>query len=148
MKKVVPSKEEFVVVCESSSSMADAAVKLGMRFTTFKRYAMLYDCYRTNQGCKGYKKPSPLKIPVQDILNGLHPQYQTRKLRIRLLHEGYKANQCEVCKLSNWFGREIIIELHHIDGNPQNHSLNNLQMLCPNCHSQTDNFRGKNKVSL
>lgn len=37
------------------------------------------------------------------------------------------------------------MQLHHIDGNPKNHLLNNLQMLCPNCHSQTENFTAKNK---
>lgn len=148
MGKAIPNKETFASVCESASSMADAAVKLGMKFTTFKRYASLYGCYQTNQGGKGYKKPSSLKIPLEDILNGQQPQYQTRQLRIRLVKEGIKANQCEICQATDWLGKELTIELHHIDGNPQNHSLDNLQMLCPNCHSQTDNFRGKNKVTL
>ena len=51
---------------------------------------------------------------------------------------------CEICKISDWLGKRIVIELHHIDGNNKNNSKDNLQLLCPNCHSQTDNWKGKN----
>jgi len=43
---------------------------------------------------------------------------------------------------------DIPLEIHHIDGNPKNHKLGNLQILCPNCHDQTDNYCGKNKTSV
>lgn len=55
---------------------------------------------------------------------------------------GYK---CEICKIENWMGKSITLELHHIDGNSDNSDESNLQILCPNCHSQTDNYRAKNK---
>jgi 5-methylcytosine-specific restriction endonuclease McrA len=48
-------------------------------------------------------------------------------------------------RISDWQGRPLSLELHHIDGNRQNHLLDNLVILCPNCHSQTDTFRAKNK---
>ena len=81
---------------------------------------------------------------MQDILNGKHPEYQSFKLKNRLIKEGIKENKCECCGISEWNGKPLNLELHHIDGNSCNHLLDNLQLLCPNCHSQTDNFRSKN----
>ena len=53
-------------------------------------------------------------------------------------------NCCELCNTSKWLDNPITLEVHHIDGNNKNNELQNLQILCPNCHSQTDNFRAKN----
>ena len=50
--------------------------------------------------------------------------------------------------MTEWLGEPIPLELHHIDGNKQNHQLSNLQMLCPNCHSITDNFKSKKHKTL
>ena len=60
-----------------------------------------------------------------------------------MVEEGIKERKCESCGLTEWKGEEIPLELHHIDGNHFNNDLDNLQLLCPNCHSFTDNFRGK-----
>ena len=65
-------------------------------------------------------------------------------IRRRLILEGVKENKCELCGIDNWRGEEIICELHHINGDRSDNRLENLIMLCPNCHSQTSNFRGKN----
>ena len=54
---------------------------------------------------------------------------------------GYK---CEQCLNETWNGDKIPLEIHHKDGNNLNNELNNLQLLCPNCHAQTENWRGKN----
>lgn len=56
-----------------------------------------------------------------------------------------KENKCECCGCSEWNGKPLTMELHHKDGNHYNNEINNLQMLCPNCHAQTENYRGKNK---
>lgn len=70
-------------------------------------------------------------------------------IRRRLISEGIKENKCELCGLSEWRGMEIICEVHHINGDRSDNRLENLIMLCPNCHTQTSNYRGKNsKVDL
>lgn len=70
-------------------------------------------------------------------------------IRRRLISEGIKENKCELCGTSSWRGEDIVCELHHINGDRSDNRLENLIMLCPNCHSQTSNFRGKNsKVDL
>lgn len=57
-----------------------------------------------------------------------------------------KGHKCECCNLSHWQNQLISLEVHHIDGDASNNSQKNLQLLCPNCHSLTKNYRGrKNK---
>lgn len=64
-------------------------------------------------------------------------------LKNRLINEGYKIYKCENCNLEKWLGSPIPLELHHIDGNRYNNNLDNLQILCPNCHAKTDNYSGR-----
>lgn len=52
---------------------------------------------------------------------------------------------CHICKLTSWLNNPISLELHHIDGDSTNNSISNLQLLCPNCHSQTNTYKAKNK---
>lgn len=92
------------------------------------------------------KKDNGSKIPLNEILDGKHPQYQTFKLKNRLISFGLKKNKCEMCGLDSWNGKILNCELDHIDGNRSNHLLSNLRMLCPNCHSQTETYRSKNKI--
>lgn len=55
-----------------------------------------------------------------------------------------RGNKCECCGLTKWNGEDIPLEIHHIDGKHLNNELSNLQLLCPNCHALTENWRGKN----
>lgn len=63
----------------------------------------------------------------------------------RLAIKGKKLEEkCGCCSIDKWQNKPILLELHHIDGDGTNNELGNLQLLCPNCHSQTDTWRGKN----
>ena len=135
----------FISICKTENSMAAAAAKLDLHFNSFKKRALELGCYQPNQAGIGIRKNVP-KIPIQDIIEkNLHPQYQSYKLKQRLFKEGIKKNQCELCGISKWQQKALNMELHHKDGIRTNHSLNNLVILCPNCHSQTDTFRARNK---
>lgn len=52
----------------------------------------------------------------------------------------YKEYKCEICGISSWQNKSISLEVHHIDNNHNNDEISNLQLLCPNCHSQTDSY--------
>jgi hypothetical protein len=62
--------------------------------------------------------------------------------RKRLIVE--RGHRCEVCQNVEWQGKPIPIELDHIDGNCENNTKDNFRLICPNCHAQTDTYKGKN----
>ena len=68
------------------------------------------------------------------------------KLKLRLLAEGVFTPQCGNCKRTNWLGQPIPLELDHINGDHFDNTLQNLRLLCPNCHALTPTYRGKNKA--
>jgi hypothetical protein len=127
--------------------MASAAAELGLHFNTFARHAKRLGCYYPNQGAKGTVKGwgGTPEISLIEILAGNNPQYQTYKLKRRLISAGLKDHRCEDCGISDWNGKFLPIELDHVDGDRTNHKLENLRMLCPNCHSQTSTYRSKNR---
>lgn len=139
--------QRIIDVCKNAVSMSSACAELGMHWNTFVKYAKELGCYKPNQGGKGTHKKTSHCYDINDILSGKYPGYQTFKLKNRLLSLGIKENKCEICGITEWNGKPLNMELHHIDGNKNNNSLENLQILCPNCHAQTDNFRAKNNVN-
>ena len=59
-----------------------------------------------------------------------------------------RGHKCENCGLTEWLDNPIPLEVHHLDGQELNSELENLILLCPNCHSLTDNYRGRNINSV
>ena len=137
----------IIDACEQELTMARAALRVGIHYNTFIRKAKKLGVYKPNQGAKGViiASRAPLtKIPTSEILEGKHPYYQTNKLRVRLIKEGIKSEICELCGITEWNGKPVSFELDHIDGNSHNHKLDNIRIICPNCHSQTNTYRARN----
>jgi Zn finger protein HypA/HybF involved in hydrogenase expression len=72
--------------------------------------------------------------------------FSSSTLRKRLIEEGARESKCESCGLSSWMGDPIPLELHHINGINTDNRPENLQILCPNCHAKTSNYKGKNII--
>lgn len=81
--------------------------------------------------------------PLADILRA-GTRYQTCRLGRRLIREGVLPRTCNVCRLTEWRGKPIPLELDHVDGDRENNALSNLQLICPNCHALTFTYRGRN----
>jgi hypothetical protein len=124
---------------EEGITLHQASSKLELSPVTLWRRAK-----KLNLRWKEMSRPGFKKISLDEILKGNHPDYQTFKLKNRLLLEGIKSNVCEICNISEWNGNSLNMHLDHIDGNSHNHKLENLRMVCPNCHSQTETYCGKN----
>lgn len=140
------TKDQILKAINSTNSYLQAYKLLNINYKTFRKYCKDLNIeWKPNYKHKNIKRIRKSKILLSEILNGNYPNYQIHKLRIRLIKELNWVKQCVICKLQLWNNKEIPLELDHIDGNNKNHNLNNLRLLCPNCHAQTDNYCGKNK---
>lgn len=88
------------------------------------------------------KKGIPLKKLSQVLVE--NSTGNSHKLKLRLIKEGIKEEKCEVCGNTEWMGEPIPLDLHHINGNHFDNRLENLIIVCPNCHRLTDTHGNKN----
>jgi hypothetical protein len=80
-----------------------------------------------------------------------NPKKKTSNFNIKkwLFNFKLKIEICEICSLTNkWMDKSLSLQLDHIDGDNSNYEINNLRILCPNCHSQTDNYAGKKNKKI
>ena len=92
---------------------------------------------------RGDIQPRP-RAESHDLLFVRGAKRNRYHLKRRLLADGLKEPECEECRIREWRGRPLSLELHHVNGDPLDHRIENLNLLCPNCHSQTDTWGGRN----
>ena len=78
------------------------------------------------------------------VKDGCH---STAFVKKRIISSSLKDHKCEVCGITEWNGMVLTLELDHINGSSNDHRLENLRFLCPNCHSLTETWRGRNTNS-
>ena len=88
----------------------------------------------------------PQAMPIEILLAGR--KRNRTNVKRRLLAEGLLQNRCYECGVSDWRGAPLALELHHLNGDGGDNRLENLTLLCPNCHSQTDSWGGRNRRLL
>jgi len=141
---ILEQKQNIEQWIAEKQSKAFICQQLHCKPETLQKYLQLMGIeYEGNQGGKGTNKPSSRNMPLEEYLAKSY-DIQTNKIRNKLLKEGYKEHKCENCGLTEWQGQPIPLEVHHKDGNRHNNTLENFQLLCPNCHALTDSYRGKN----
>ena len=154
MSKYKYSNEELINAVKESFSISNVCRILGIKaaggnYTTIKnkiKKLNLDTSHFTGQLWSKGKKLGPnekASKPLSEILVK-DCDYSSYKLAKRLLRVNLKERMCEKCGLELWMGKPIPLELHHINGVHSDNRIENLQLLCPNCHALTDNYRGKN----
>ena len=96
---------------------------------------------------RGAVVPRPVKMPLSELLVAGRSQTSRGHLKARLIEAGLKENRCERCGLTEWHGRLLSMQLHHVNGDGLDNRIENLELLCANCHSLTDNWGGRNSHS-
>lgn len=144
------SNEEFISLVRNSSNKAEVLFKLGYSVKGNSwGYALLQKrMEELNLSGTDFKGRSALKPYVKEVLkesllceNSEHTRAVVRKYILKNKLLDYK---CSCCGISEWQGKELSLELDHINGINNDHRLENLRFLCPNCHSQTVTYGSKN----
>jgi len=145
------TKEEMEDIVKSSYMISECLRKMGRpcgggNYRVFHYYVKKYNLDISHfDRFKHLRGPKPEKTKDSSHYSKNTVHIKSDKLIKKLIDEGIKEYKCEnpECGISSWHGKEIKLQLHHIDGNHFNNEVDNLMILCPNCHSQTDNFCGR-----
>lgn len=92
-----------------------------------------------------YLNKTKKKLGYEDIFKENSSLSSSSHLRDYIFKFNLKEKKCEECGISSWNGKDIGFQVHHINGMRTDNRIENLKLLCPNCHSQTDNFCGRKK---
>lgn len=146
--------EQYIEAVKESVTWADVHRKLGLSFSgstysKLKRLAITLDISTEHMlgqsWSKGKSRPCSHRKQLEEILVENSSYENTHGLKLRLIKEGLKTAECEMCSLSLWNNKPIPLELDHINGIRNDNRFDNLRILCPNCHAQTDTYCSRNK---
>lgn len=141
---ILDRKNEILQWIEENQSKAYMCRELRCKQSTLNSYLeKMGIVYEGNQGGKGIRSGPGYKT-AEEYAQGSY--VKSSKLKDKLIKEGYKLDQCEICGLSEWQGVKLILELHHKDGDHYNNNLNNLMVLCPNCHSIQESHKNSRDI--
>ena len=143
-------REELLTAVEGAPSKAQILRRLGEQPTSaaykwLQRQARMHSIAITVAG-RGWAADArrPRRVPVENYLVVGRPRISSSRLRERLIESGLLAARCERCALAWWLDGRIPLELDHVNGDRMDNRLENLRLLCPNCHALTPTYRGRN----
>lgn len=149
------SKKDLQNHLDSSCSLWETLKSLGVGSTTQHYYDAIRIRIRDENLSlvkmkENAKKRAPIhhrRLSLQDILC-VGSKVSNQSLKAKLIKFGLKEDKCAKCGLGPiWQGAPLVLQLDHINGDSRDNRLPNLRILCPNCHSQTDTFAGKNQAN-
>lgn len=147
------SDNDVVQAVKKSTSLRQTLIKLGLKpaggnYATLKKtineLGLDTSHFRGKGWLKGEQVSIKVQIPLEKILVENSTYSNSSALRQRLIQEGIFIHKCSSCNLNTWKDKPIPLELDHINGDNRDHRLENLRLLCPNCHAMTSTYRGKN----
>lgn len=149
------SQEEFMDAVKNNYSVRACLLALGLNATggnyaLFKRRVKalgLDTSHFTGQGhLKNRTHDWNKKKTLEEILVVDSDYLNRNQIKKRLLANGSLTYECDSCGIADWQGQSLSLHLDHINGVNNDHRLENLRLLCPNCHSQTSTYAGRNKA--
>ena len=146
------SDEEFKKIVAESYTYSDCLRALGLRTNggsstdTLKRRINELNCSIEHFNRKGGNGRASVhvKYTLAEILVKNSTYANISRLKERLLRETDMEYKCAICGIVEWLDKPLSLHLDHINGVNNDHRIENLRFLCPNCHSQTPTYAGKN----
>lgn len=143
-------REEGIKIMKESNNIADFLLKINERkggsgYIRFYDYCSKYEIdYKEHFKYEMIKQINHKK-KTEDILVENSTFLYANKLKLRLFREKILENRCVICgNNGEWNGKKLVLHLDHINGKHNDNRLENLRILCPNCHAQTETYCGKN----
>lgn len=140
------SKEEYQAIAKTATSKRDFYIKLGGSPNSGSYRSIIDNLINKYNLDVNHFTGSAWNKNIVDIDGTFKIGCKVKSERLKralILMRGY---ECEECGRTQWLGKPIPLEIHHIDGNPLNNSQDNLQLLCCNCHSLTPNYRNRKRA--
>jgi Zn finger protein HypA/HybF involved in hydrogenase expression len=146
------TKELLEPIIKDSKAWSEVCRKLGVKPATgaqthvsnrAKKFGITHEHFTGNAWNKGRTFTPKQKIETYLVKNSTG---KSHSLKLRLIKEGLKEAKCEICGLTHWQNEPIVLELDHKDSDHFNNEIENLQIICPNCHSLETRKRRKLRV--
>lgn len=144
------SDEAFKEIVANANSYSDCLRALGLATgggsssDVLKRRISELKCSIEHFGTMQIKPPNA-KYDLDEILIENSTYANTTRLKARLVKEGRLEYKCVSCgNIGEWQGQKLVLQLDHINGKNNDNRIENLRFLCPNCHSITDTYAGRN----
>lgn len=140
---ILERRNEILQWIEEEQPKSYICQQLGCKQETLNSYLKKMDIdYAGQQAKKGQVKGNSYK-PAMFYIETQTPITSFR-LKEKLIRDGLKEERCELCGCVDWLGQKLPLELHHKDGDHFNNNIDNLQILCPNCHAIQPGNSGAN----
>lgn len=139
---ILDKKDDILRWVSEGQSKAYIAVQLRCKVETLNRYLSKMGIEYSGRKDWNKGQQSFSYIPAKEYAKKVH--VKSSVLKEKLIREGIRKAQCEICGLSEWQNKKIPLELHHKNCNHFDNNFDNLQILCPNCHAQQEGNAGAN----
>lgn len=142
--KIELTRENLIQELETTSSLRQLLANLG--YSVGGANAKMIKAKLTEYGLSLTGVSTPRKFfTLEEILVVDSPYQSTRHLKDKLVKLSVLKNECVSCgNTGTWLDKPITLQLDHINGIPTDNRLENLRILCPNCHTQTETWGGRN----
>lgn len=147
------NEEDVKIAVQNSKCVTDVLRELnlspvGGNLQTIKKIINANNLDISHFDVKNSRRRNKTDSLLQEVLGRLKKDNFIHRstLRFWILKFGLVEYRCSSCGIEEWKGQPIVLDLDHKDGNRDNNSLENLHFLCPNCHSLTTTFRGRNNA--
>ena len=145
------SDEEFCNIVANANSYSDCLRALGLSTNggsstdVLKRRIKELNCDISHFGSTQNRQTYQAKYSLDEILIENSTYANIARLKERLIREGRMEYKCQKCGIIEWMNNPLSLHLDHINGKNNDHRIENLRFLCPNCHSQTETYAGRNR---